>query len=102
MSSPTTDSKRNRALNPTRSFLWSVSAFAATQVAIAQPFDTSSVPTSREGPGAYAPPDARFEMAPKIGEPLPDISVVDRDGNPVNVREVASEHYTVLVLGCLT
>ena len=55
-----------------------------------------------EGAGAYAPPNARFESAPQIGEPVPDVMVVDREGNPVNIREVASEHYTVLVLGCLT
>ena len=89
-------------MNPTVSFFAGITALAATQLALSQPFDTSSVPTSREGPGAYAPPDARFEMAPQIGEPLPDVSVVDRDGNPVNIREVAGENYTVLVLGCLT
>ena len=49
------------------------------------------------------PPLAQFEAeAPKIGEPLPDITILDELGNPVNLRELADENYKVLVLGCLT
>ena len=48
------------------------------------------------------PPNLRFEAAPKIGERVPDLTIFDERGNPVNLREVAREHYTVLVLGCLT
>ena len=49
------------------------------------------------------PPLAQFEAeAPKIGEPLPDITILDDLGNPVNLRELADENYKVLVLGCLT
>ncbi len=45
----------------------------------------------------------RFDAAaPKIGEPLPDLTLVDDQGNPANIRDIANEHYTVLVLGCLT
>ncbi len=45
----------------------------------------------------------RFDAAaPEIGEPLQDLTLVDDHGNPANIREIASEHYTVLVLGCLT
>ena len=45
----------------------------------------------------------QFEAdAPKVGEPLPDIAIYDDLGNPVNLRELASENYKVLVLGCLT
>ena len=40
--------------------------------------------------------------APKVGEPLPDITVLDDLGNPVNIRDLAGENYKVLVLGCLT
>ena len=50
----------------------------------------------------YSPPTQRFEMAPKVGEPLPDLTIYDATGSSVNLREVAREHYTVLVLGCLT
>ena len=50
----------------------------------------------------YSPPAQRFEMAPKVGEPLPDLTIFDADGGAVNLRDVAREHYTVLVLGCLT
>ena len=45
----------------------------------------------------------QFEAdAPKVGEPLPDITIHDDLGNPVNIRELAGENYKVLVLGCLT
>ncbi len=45
----------------------------------------------------------RFEAeAPKVGERLPDITVLNDLGNPVNIRELADENYKVLVLGCLT
>ena len=45
----------------------------------------------------------QFEAdAPKVGETLPDISIHDDLGNLVNIRELASENYKVLVLGCLT
>jgi hypothetical protein len=71
---------------------------AGTLASLAQGF--RGLPT--EGPGAYASPNVRFEIAPAIGEPLPDVEVVDRGGNPVAVRGLAGENYTVLVLGCLT
>jgi hypothetical protein len=58
------------------------------------------MPTS--GPGAYAPATTRIEVAPDVGEQIPDVSVVDRNGDPVNLRDMTREHYTVLVLGCLT
>ena len=45
----------------------------------------------------------QFEAdAPKIGEQLPDITIHDDLGNPVNLRELSDENYKVLVLGCLT
>ena len=44
----------------------------------------------------------RFSKAPKIGEPLPDVTVFNEGGDPINLREMAQGHYTVLVLGCLT
>ena len=50
----------------------------------------------------YQAPDLRFHVAPKIGDRLPDLAIADDQGNPVNIRELAREHYTVLVLGCLT
>ena len=42
------------------------------------------------------------ERAPQIGEPLPDLTIVDDTGNPVNVRDLPGENFSVLVLGCLT
>jgi cytochrome oxidase Cu insertion factor (SCO1/SenC/PrrC family) len=45
----------------------------------------------------------QFEAdAPKVGEPLPDVTIYDDLGNPVNLRELSDENYKVLVLGCLT
>jgi len=49
------------------------------------------------------PPDARFVVAPEVGEQISDVTIVDDQGNPVNIRELASQSpYTVLTLGCLT
>ena len=79
-------------------FLCTGAAILTAQLAVAQGF--RGMPTS--GPGAYYSADDRFDMAPGIGEPLPDIAVVNRDGKPVNIRDITGEHYTVLVLGCLT
>ncbi len=45
----------------------------------------------------------QFEAdAPKVGEQLPDITIHDDLGNPVNLRDLSDENYKVLVLGCLT
>ena len=45
----------------------------------------------------------RFVGAPEIGEQIFDVTIVDDQGNPVNIRELASQSsYTVLTLGCLT
>jgi len=53
-------------------------------------------------PGA-ARTDPRFDVAPQLGEQIPDVTIVDDAGNPVNIRELASRSpYTVLTLGCLT
>ena len=53
--------------------------------------------------GGPSPVDAMFlAAAPELGDAVPDLTIVDRDGNPVNMRELARENYTVLVLGCLT
>ena len=54
------------------------------------------------GMGA-GPMDARFyETAPKVGDLVQDLDIFDDQGNPVNIREIATGQYTVLVLGCLT
>lgn len=58
------------------------------------------------GMGANGQPsamDIRFaDTAPAVGEQIPDVSIMDDQGNPVNMRELASGQYTVLTLGCLT
>ncbi len=64
------------------------------------------------GMGGQPPPDVaaaiqavndRFDAAaPEIGEPLHDLTIVGDEGNPVNIREIATGQYSVFVLGCLT
>jgi hypothetical protein len=52
------------------------------------------------GPSGDIP---RFiELGPKVGEPLPDLTIVNDLGQPVNIREMTKGAYSVLVLGCLT
>ncbi|MCZ6475848.1 MAG: hypothetical protein O6700_05965 [Gammaproteobacteria bacterium] len=47
--------------------------------------------------------DTRFMAAvPAIGEQIPDITIVDDQGNPVSMRDITTGQYTVLTLGCLT
>ncbi|MFQ5744055.1 MAG: hypothetical protein ACE5HV_10755 [Acidobacteriota bacterium] len=41
-------------------------------------------------------------VAPAIGEPMPDLVVYDPDGKALQLRQLLGEHYTVLILGCLT
>ena len=41
------------------------------------------------------------ESAPKVGDPLPDVTAVDADGNEFKLSSLKG-HYTVLVFGCLT
>ena len=43
-----------------------------------------------------------IELGPKVGEQLPDLTIVDDMGMPVNIREITKGNYSVLVLGCLT
>jgi hypothetical protein len=52
------------------------------------------------GQGAPSP---RFAGAPEVGQQIPDVTIVDDQGNLVNIRELAGQStYTVLTLGCLT
>ena len=42
-------------------------------------------------------------FVPNVGEQISDLTIVDDQGNPVNIRELAGRApYTVLTLGCLT
>jgi hypothetical protein len=45
-----------------------------------------------------------IELGPKVGDQLPDLTIVDDLGNPVALSEITGdgENYTVLTLGCLT
>lgn len=73
----------------------------AVNTAIAQPPGAMGMGMGADG--APSAMDIRFmDVAPAIGEQIPDIAIVDEQGNPVDMREIASGQYTVLTLGCLT
>ncbi len=69
---------------------------ALATLAIAGIFQTSLV--AAQG----TPPQVRFESAPKVGEMVPDLTIVDDQGNPASLRDITRGHYTVMTLGCLT
>jgi cytochrome oxidase Cu insertion factor (SCO1/SenC/PrrC family) len=48
------------------------------------------------------PPQVRFESAPQVGDMVPDLTIVDDQGDPANLRDFTRGHYTVMTLGCLT
>ncbi len=67
-------------------------------------------PNNRRGPQAGSRTqgsragglNGSFEQsAPKVGELLPDVSALDADGKPLELRSLKG-HYSVLVFGCLT
>ena len=58
---------------------------------------------AQRAPGGPSGDIPRFiELGPKVGEQLPDLTIVDDMGSPVNIREITKGNYSVLVLGCLT
>lgn len=62
-----------------------------------------SLGNAQRGPGGPSGDMPRFlEEGPKVGERLPDLTIVDDMGMPVSIREITKESYSVLVLGCLT
>ncbi len=40
--------------------------------------------------------------APEIGQPAPDVAVLDADGKEHQLQTLLKGNYSVLVLGCLT
>ena len=55
-------------------------------------------PSVGDGPRAHE----FWPAAPEVGDLFPDVNVVDDQGSLVNIRELAAENYSVIVLGCLT
>ena len=39
---------------------------------------------------------------PQVGQLVPNLELVDDQGEPAKLRELTRGHYTVMVLGCLT
>jgi len=54
----------------------------------------------RPQPGGGGRGGSRANL-PKVGEPLPDLTVFDAQGNEFKLSSL-KQHYTVLVFGCLT
>ena len=76
-----------------------------TVVVISMVLSSASLFAQGMGPGngMGQPMVAEFEAAaPDIGEALHDITIYNDLGIPVNVRDLASGKYKVIVLGCLT
>ena len=38
----------------------------------------------------------------EVGQMIPDLELVDDQGNPAKLRELTRGHYTSITLGCLT
>ncbi|CAN5905065.1 hypothetical protein BH23PLA1_BH23PLA1_14490 [soil metagenome] len=65
----------------------------------------SQAQDARPGPGdspARGMMTAFERNAPKVGQPVPDITVLDARGNPISLLEQLQGEYSVLVFGCLT
>ena len=55
-----------------------------------------------QGPGGGAAARNFDAVAPKVGEPMPDVLVYDDEGTSHRLPELLRGHYSVLILGCLT
>ena len=76
--------------------------FGAVESAIAQAPAMGMGMGMGMGAGPTAMDERFYNTVPGIGERAPDVQVVNDRGDPVNIREMATGQYTVLVLGCLT
>ena len=56
----------------------------------------------RPGAGPGGRPGSFDASTPDIGEPMPELTLYDAQGEEVRLRELFLGHHTVLVLGCLT
>ncbi len=73
-------------------------SFLASSAANAQRPDNPPDPSVGDGPRAHE----FWPEAPAVGDLFPDVTVVDDQGAPINIHELPTENYSVLVLGCLT
>lgn len=74
-------------------FAWSLCLLAPD--ATAQPAANQTGSPRQHVNGAFD------RNAPQVGQPLPDIDLLDASGNKFNLSALRG-HYTVLVFGCLT
>lgn len=58
---------------------------------------------SRQGGAPGGGMGSSFEAnSPAVGEAMPDVVVHRETGEPVSFRQLLSDHYTVVIFGCLT
>ncbi len=62
----------------------------------------AALPQTSVAAAQGTPPQVRFESAPQVGDMVPDLTIVDDQGDPANLRDITRGHYTVMTLGCLT
>jgi hypothetical protein len=77
-------------------------ARSASIALILAAFLQTSVVAAQGMPPQVTAPQVRFESAPKVGDMVPDLTIVDDQGNPANLRDITRGHYTTITLGCLT
>ena len=50
----------------------------------------------------FGRPGSFGDSVPDVGEALPNLTLHDAEGKPVQLQDLLRGHYTVLILGCLT
>ena len=56
----------------------------------------------RPGAGPAGRPGSFGSSTPDVGDPMPELTLYDAQGEEVRLPELLLGHHTVLVLGCLT
>ena len=82
-------------------WLLRVMGFAATLAMLASCAQRGPEPAPMRS-GRETVEDRFAAAAPAVGEPAPDVTVLDADGKAHQLRTVLKGNYSVLVLGCLT
>ena len=85
-----------------RSILARKIASTAIVLGVAVMLPLGAVQAQRGGGGPSGDLPKFLELGPKVGEMVPDLTILDDTGNPVSIRGLSKDNYSVFVLGCLT